>query len=203
MKKYRFKKVFLVIACFSLVLVVSACASNGSHDSISIAPDNTSTITFPETAEDDEGLFYQTIYNSNVNDPDAEPGTVYGRYKGTFTGGNNVTFVVSKPKLPETIANALSENGLKYFVISLMLDDEDYFRSHSTMYAFKDEASYNVISRDRETIKAHGRNATSLVIDESKYMEIGPVSIDDKNFSKCNTSEEDYILIVIDDFASR
>lgn len=58
MKKYRFKKVLLVIACFSLILVMAACGSGGSHTSISTDPDNPSELTFPETIEDDDGLFY-------------------------------------------------------------------------------------------------------------------------------------------------
>lgn len=201
MKKYRFKKVLLVIACFSLVLVMTACGSGdsggGSHASISTDPDNPSELTFPETNEDGD-VYYQSIYNSTVDDPDAEPGTIYGCYRGTFTEGNTLTFVASKPKLPDTIAQALSDNGLKYFVISIMIDDEDYSRSHNTMYAFKDEASYDAISRDRETIKVQGRYIGISLGTETNYMQIDSVSIDDENFSKCGISNEDDVLGSID-----
>ncbi len=196
MKKYRFKKVLLVIACFSLVIVMTACGSGGSHASISTDPDNPSELTFPETAED--GTFYQSIYNSNADDQDAEPGTIYGCYNGTFNEGSDVIFVVSKPKLPNAIAQALSDNGLKYFVISAMIDDEDYSRSHDTIYAFKDEASYDVTSHNQETITAHGRFIGMGLGTEDNYMEIGSIAIDDENFSTCSTSNEDGILSSID-----
>lgn len=121
MKKYRFKKVLLVIACFSLVVVMTARGSGssggGSHASISTDPDNPSELTFPETNEDGD-IFYQSIYNSTVDDPDAEPGTIYGCYQGTSTDGDIIAFVASKPQLSDTITQKLDENGLNISLLA-------------------------------------------------------------------------------------
>ena len=69
---------------------------------------------------------------------------------------------------------------------------------HDTLYAFKDEASYDSISRDRETIKVQGRYIGISLGTEDDYMEIGSIAIDDENFRTCSTANEDNILSSID-----
>lgn len=205
MKKYRFKKVLLVIACFSLVIVMTACGSGGSgggsHASISTDPDNPSDLTFPETNEDGD-IYYQSIYNSTVDDPDAEPGTIYGCYQGTLTDGDTMNFVVSKPQLPDAIAQKLDENGLKYFVISTMRGDIEYTNSRSTLYIFKDDASYDAISRDQETIKVYGRYIGISLGTEDDYMEAG-LGRADESFTMCDSFDEEYTLDVIKDLSTQ
>ena len=199
MKKYRFKKALLVIACFTLVIVMAACGSSGSgggsHASISTDPDNPSEITFPETAED--GTFYQSIYNSTVDDPGAEPGTIYGCYQGTLTDGDTMTFVVSKPQLPDAIAQKINENGLKYFVISTMRGDIEYTNARSTLYIFKNDASYDAISRDQKTIEVYGRCIGISLGAEDDYMEAGGGRIE-SDFTTFKEHLEDYVLETID-----
>ena len=157
MKKYRFKKVLLVIACFSLVIVMTACGSGGSvggsHASISTDPDNPSELTFPETNEDGD-IFYQSIYNSTVDDPDAEPGTIYGCYQGIIADASgNVKFIAYKPELPPVITQAIADGNLKYFVIRIEGNEDGQQIEEDTLYIFKNDASYDVISRDQKTIK--------------------------------------------------
>lgn len=181
MKKYRFKKVLLVIACFSLVIVMTACSSGGSggdsHASISTDPDNPSKLTFHETAENDDGLFYQSIYNSNVDDPDAEPGTIYGCYDGNVVDtGENVKFIAYKPELSPTIAQAITDGNLKYFVIRVEYDDNGRQVQEDTLYIFKNDASYDVISRDQKTIKVSGRYIGISLGTEDDYLEAGEVA---------------------------
>lgn len=197
MKKYRFKKVLLVIACFSLVLVMTACGSGGSHASISTDPDNPSELTFPETNEDGD-IFYQSIYNSTVDDPDAEPGTIYGCYQGTSTDGDIITFVASKPQLSDTITQKLDENGLKYFVISAIQGEIDDANSYDQIYIFKDKASYDAISRDQKTIKVVGRYIGISLGTENDYMYAGEGRIYD-TFTTYSASNEEYLLETIDD----
>lgn len=202
MKKYIFKKVLLVIACFSLVIVMAACGSSGSggdsHASISTDPDNPSALTFPETAEDDDGLFYQSIYNSNVDDPDAEPGTIYGCYQGTSTEGDTIAFIASKPQLSDAVAQKLDENGLKYFAISTIQGEIDNANSYDQIYIFKDEASYDAISRDQKTIKVVGRYIGISLGTENNYMYAGEGRIDE-TFTTYSASDEEYLLETIDD----
>ena len=97
---------------------MTACGSGGSgggsHASISIDPDNPSELTFPETNEDGD-IFYQSIYNSTVDDPDADPGTIYGCYQGTITDGDTMTFVASKPQLSDAIAQKNKREWTKIF----------------------------------------------------------------------------------------
>lgn len=200
MKKYRFKKVLLVIACFSLVIVMAACGSGGSnggsHASISTDPDNPSELTFPETAEDG-ATFYQSIYNSTVDDPDAEPGTIYGCYQGTLTDGDTMTFVASKPQLPDAIARKIDENGLKYFVISTVRGDIDYANSNDTIYVFKEDASYDAISRDQKTVDVYGKCIGISLGTEDNYLDAGGgcVSEDHASFSEL---DEEFTLGMID-----
>ncbi|KGF09762.1 hypothetical protein HMPREF1635_02520 [Clostridiales bacterium S5-A14a] len=150
MKKYRFKEVLLIIACFSLVLVMAACGSSGSggggsHASISTDPDNPSELTFPETNEDGD-VHYQSIYNSNVDDPDAEPGTIYGCYQGTTADtGGSVKFIAYKPKLSPAIAQAITDGNLKYFVIQVDYNDDSQHIEADTLYIFTNDASYDAI----------------------------------------------------------
>lgn len=201
MKKYRFKKVLLVIACFSLVIVMTACGSGGSgggssHASISTDLDNPSELTFPETAEDGT-TFYQSIYNSTVDDPDAEPGTIYGCYQGTLTDGDTMTFVVSKPQLPDAIARKIDENGLKYLVISTMRGDIEYTNARSTLYIFKNDASCDAISRDQKTVEVYGKCIDISLGTEDDYMEAGGGRIE-SDFTTFNEHLEDYVLENID-----
>ncbi|WP_071132336.1 hypothetical protein [Alterileibacterium massiliense] len=200
MKKYRFKKVLLVIACFSLVVVMTACGSGssggGSHASISTDPDNPSELTFPETNEDGD-IFYQSIYNSTVDDPDAEPGTIYGCYQGTSTDGDIIAFVASKPQLSDTITQKLDENGLKYFVISAIQGEIDDANSYDQIYIFKDEASYDAISRDQKTIKVVGRYIGISLGTEDNYSEAGSGCINE-DFSVYEASNEEFVLGIID-----
>lgn len=197
MKKYRFKKVLLVIACFSLVIVMTACGSGGSgggsHASISTDPDNPSKLTFPETIENDNSFFYQSIYNSTVDDPDAEPGTIYGCYQGTLTNDSTLTFIACKPKLSPTIAQAIADNGLKYFVIQIR-DGEDILSN--TIYVFKNDASYDAVSRDQETIEVIGRCDGISLGAKYDYMEAGGGHID-PDFTTFNERLEDYTLETI------
>lgn len=196
MKKYRFKKVLLVIACFSLVLVMTACGSGGSHASISTDPDNPSELTFPETNEDGD-IFYQSIYNSTVDDPDAEPGTIYGCYQGTSTDGDIIALVASKPQLSDTITQKLDENGLKYFVISAIQGEIDYANSYDQLYIFKNDASYDAISNDQATINTIGRLPVISLGTEDNYSEAGSGCINE-DFSVYEASDEELVLGIID-----
>ena len=179
---------------------MAACGSSGSgggsHASISTDPDNPSELTFPETNEDGD-VYYQSIYNSTVDDPDAEPGTIYGCYQGTLTDGDTMTFVASKPQLPDIIAQKLDENGLKYFVISTMRGDIDYTNARSKLYIFKDDASYDTVSRDQETVKVFGRYIGISLGTEDNYSDAGSGCIDE-NFSIYEASDEELALGIID-----
>ena len=203
MKRYRFKKVLLIIACFSLVIVMTACGSSGSggsgsHASISTDPDNPSKLTFPETAENDDGLFYQSIYNSNVDDPDAEPGNIYGCYQGTTddTGGN-FKFIAYKPRLSSTVAQAIASNNLKYFVIGAKYNDDSQKIEEDTLYIFKNDASYDVISRDQKTIKVIGRYIGISLGAEDDYLKAGE-GRPSEDYSSFSNLDEEFALGMID-----
>ena len=200
MKKYRFKKVLLVIACFSLVIVMTACASGGSHASISTDPDNPSELTFPETAED--GTFYQSIYNSNADDPDAEPGTIYGCYQGTLDTGGSAKFIACKPKLSATISQAIKENDLKYFVIRTEYSDDTRKIAEDQLHIFKNDASLDVMSRDQKTIEFGGKCPGISLGSENDYMYAGMGCVNE-NFTTYDEFNEEYVLQTIDNLMMR
>lgn len=212
MKKYRFKKVLLIIACFSLVLVMAACGSSDSSDSsaakipsdsggsshakISTDPDNPSTITFNKYSKDGD-IFYQSIYNSKVDDPDAEPGTIYGCYIGTIAEiGDDIKFIVYKPELSPAITQAIADGNLKYFVIREEYKNEGEPVQSDTLCVFKDDASFEVTSRDKQTIKGSNNNGNSLVNEDYYFHEVGSgVGAGfDSSYTTFDALGEEYIL---------
>lgn len=179
---------------------MTACGSGGSgggsHASISTDPDNPSELTFPETIEG--GNTYQSIYSSAVDDPDAEPGTIYGCYKGTLedTGGS-IKFIVCKPKLSATISQAIEENNLKYFVIRIEYSDDTREITENKLFIFKNDASYDAISRDQKTIEVSGRCDGISLGTEDDYMKAGTGRMNE-SFTTYDEFNEEYVLKTID-----
>lgn len=169
MNNYLFKKVLLVITCFSLVLLLCACGDGSlvnSHAKISTDPDKPSSITFPETSDD--GDFYQCLYNSEIDDPDADPGTIYGCYKGIDIDNKESNIIFCKPKLPQKLAQFIEDNDLDYYAVHVHreggiktediddIEDLKDLENYDLLTVFKDNASYYVTSNDHKKIKTAG-----------------------------------------------
>lgn len=219
MKKYRFKKVLLVIACFSLVLVMTACgqksSDNGdkahkakdvdqpsSSDSASTAvsppdvstdPNNPSELTFFKTAAD--GMFYQTIYDSTVDDPDttASPGIIYGCYHGVLEGGAGITFIVCKPSLSPPISTALWKNDLNYFVIQEKYDENIDLDNYGELFIFKNKTSFDVVSSDQKLIRSFSRYSGISIGNNSDCLDSGN-GVLSEGWTVYNEMDEDYVL---------
>lgn len=133
-----------------------------------------------------------------MDDPDAEPGTIYGCYKGTLedTGGS-AKFIACKPKLSATISQAIKENGLKYFVIQLRYSDDTRKIAEDQLHIFKNDASFDVISRDQKTIELGGRCPGISLGSEDDYVYAG-MGCMDENFTTYDEFDEEYVLQTID-----
>lgn len=154
MNNYLFKKVLLIINCFSLVLLLCACGDGSlvnSHSKISTDPDKPSSITSPETL--DNGDFYQCLYNSEIDDPDAEPGTIYGCYKGISTDNKECTFIFCKPKLPQKLAQFIEDNDLGYYAVHQRVEGGTIFKNYDSLTVFENKASFYVTSGEHKKIK--------------------------------------------------
>lgn len=170
MNNYIFKKLLLVITCFSLVLLLCSCDDGSlvnSHSKISTDPDKPSSITFPETFDD--GDFYQCLYNSEIDDPDAEPGTIYGCYKGISIDNKEFTFIFCKPKLPQKLAQFIEDNDLGYYAVHQHVEGgtkiEDIgddmqalfnLENYDSLTVFENKASFYVTSGEHKKIKTAG-----------------------------------------------
>lgn len=152
------KKSLFAITCFCLVLVLCACGDGSlvnSHSKISTDPDKPSSITFPETI--DNGDFYQCLYNSEIDDPDAEPGTIYGCYKGISSIDNKeCTFILCKPKLPQKLAQFIEDNDLGYYALHQHVEGGIKLENCDSLTVFQNKASFNVTSSDHKKIDSAG-----------------------------------------------
>lgn len=78
-----------------------------------------------------------------------------------------------------------------------MRGDIDYTNARSKLYIFKDDASYDAISRDQETVKVYGRYIGISLGTEDNYSDAGSGYIDE-NFSMYEASDEELALGIID-----
>lgn len=187
MKKHNLSIGMFFFTCFVLVLVMTSCSKGISTD-----PDNPSNITFPKTANgiySHREIFYQSIYNSNDDNPDAKQGTIYGCYQGMCTNGNFIKLIACKPKLPKMLMREISDNKLKYFVIVGGREDR-YFYDSCELFVFKNDASYDVVSFNQDTIDSYGVITTvGLGNYLTDYALAGAGEIDEA-FNKLSMDEE-------------
>lgn len=71
------------------------------------------------------------------------------------TNGKFLKLIACKPKLPKMLMREISDNKLKYFVIVVGGEDR-YFYDYCELYVFKNDASYDVVSLNQETIDNYG-----------------------------------------------
>lgn len=65
-------------------------------------------------------------------------------------------FIACKPKLSATISQAIKENDLKYFVIRTEYSDDTREIAENKLFILKNDASYDAVSRDQETVDVVG-----------------------------------------------
>lgn len=106
-------------------------------------------------------------------------------------------FIVYKPKLSATISQAIEENDLKYFVIRTEYLDDTRKITENKLFIFKNDASYDAVSHDQETIEAIGRCTGISLGTEYDYMDAGTGRINE-NFTTYDEFNEEYILKTID-----
>lgn len=78
-----------------------------------------------------------------------------------------------------------------------MRGDIEYTNARSTLYIFKNDVSYDAISRDQKTIKAYGRYIGISLGAEDDYMEAGGGRIE-SDFTTFKEHLGDYVLETID-----
>lgn len=198
MNGQRLKRTLLIITCFSLILVIAAYIniysdSESLNPRASTNPKKPTAIKFFRIASDNK-IFYEPIYSSNLDDPDARPGTLYGCYRGTTANGEAITFITSKPRLSPTIAQAILKYNLKYFVVTVVNKDN---KRYNELYIFRNDISYDVTSENQKTIKDYGICARISLGKTTDYAYAGNGTIDD-NFLAYSEKDEDFILKTIE-----
>ncbi|KGF09761.1 hypothetical protein HMPREF1635_02515 [Clostridiales bacterium S5-A14a] len=219
MKSQKLKQILLIITCFSLILVMAACGQNNSDngdkahktkdvdkpsssDSASTAvsppdvstdPNNPTSLTFFKTAAD--GRFYQTIYDSSVDDPDmtASPGVIYGCYHGVLEGGAGITFIVCKPRLSPPISDALWKNDLNYFVVQEKHDENIDLDNYGEIYIFRNKTSFDVVSPDKKFIRSYNRCPGISIGSKNDIVDSGS-GVLSEGWTVFSEVDEDYIL---------